>query len=225
MNASVWPSLRGGLIVSCQAPDGSPLAEVPFIVQLARAAASGGASAIRAQGLANVSAIHSAVDLPIVGLIKRQNTSPIYITPTIDEVVALAAAGADIVAVDATDRLREGGVRSAKFLSQAKAELGEVQLMADIDDLASGLIAADSGADVIATTMSGYTGGPIPCGPDFALIEALVQHTALPVVAEGRFSTPDQVRQALDAGAWAVCVGTAITDPWTLTKKFVSGMA
>ncbi len=225
MTSALWPALRGRLIVSCQAPDGSPLADVSFIVQLARAAADGGASAIRAQGLANVTAIRDAVDLPIVGLIKRKTASPIYITPTVDEAVALASAGADVVAVDATDRLREDGTTSAAFLAQAKAALGDTQLMADIDDLRSAMIAADAGADVIATTMSGYTGGPVPDEPDFALIEAIAGRTSLPIVAEGRFSTPAQVRRALDAGAWAVCVGTAITDPWTMTKKFVRGMA
>lgn len=215
-------ALRGGLIVSCQAPEGSPLRN-PFILgRIAAAAEDAGARAIRAEGLNNIEAIKKEVSIPVIGLIKRWNSSPVYITPSIEEVRDLASAGADIIAVDATNRLREGGVTAFDFMVEAIAAVGPLPIMADVDDLSSAITAESAGASFAGTTLSGYTGEKVPEGPDIELVRQLSSTLGIPVIAEGRFSSADDVKRALIEGALAVCVGTALTDPWTLTRRWVS---
>ena len=126
-------SLKGGLVVSCQAPEGSPLRDPYILGRIAAAAENAGAVAIRAEGLENVEAIKKEVTIPVIGLIKRADTSEIYITPKIDDVLSLVEAGANIVAIDATQRLREGGVTSVDFITEAVAAIGAVPIMADVD--------------------------------------------------------------------------------------------
>ena len=218
----VLERLSGGLIVSCQAPVGSPLRE-PFILgRIAAAAEDAGACAIRAEGLESIRAIKAEVGVPVLGLIKRDNSSPIYITPDLDDVRGLLDAGADIIAVDATERLREGGVTSLDFVEQAVALAGDVPIMADVDSLSSAILAAKAGAGLVGTTLSGYTGGDIPQGPDIDLVRDISSAVDVPVIAEGRYSTAAEVRLALEYGARAVCIGTTLTDPWTLTKRLVA---
>ena len=218
----VLERLSGGLIVSCQAPVGSPLRE-PFILgRIAAAAEDAGACAIRAEGLESIRAIKAEVGVPVLGLIKRDNSSSIYITPDLDDVRGLLDAGADIIAVDATERLREGGVTSVDFVEQAVAVAGNVPIMADVDSLSSGVLAAQAGAGVLGTTLSGYTAGDIPQGPDIDLVRDISSAVNVPVIAEGRYSTAAEVRLALEYGALAVCIGTTLTDPWTLTKRLVA---
>ena len=141
MSKDVVTHLERGLIVSCQAPEGSPLGEPKILAQIALAAEDAGAIAIRAQGLANIEAIKGAVSVPVIGLIKRWTDSPVYITPAITDVQDLAAVGADIIALDATDRLREGGQNAFEFVVEAVHAAGDIPIMADIDDLASALTA------------------------------------------------------------------------------------
>jgi N-acylglucosamine-6-phosphate 2-epimerase len=190
--------------------------------RIAAAAEDAGAVAIRAEGLASIEAIRKEVSVPIIGLIKRFNSSPIYITPDLDDVRNLVEAGADIVAVDATDRLREGGVTSANFIAEAVASIGSVPIMADVDSLSSAVIAAQAGAQLVGTTLSGYTGGEIPVHPDIDLVREIASVLQLPIIAEGRYSSAEDVQRALDYGAHAVCIGTSLTDPWTLTKRLVA---
>ena len=224
--ADVLTAWRGGVVVSCQAPDGSPLRQPAIMAAMAQAADMAGAVGIRANGPADVASIRAVTDLPIVGIDKRPDIDPvIYITPTLESVAALVSAGADLVAIDATLRPRNGsGVPSAaELIAQIKDAFPGLPIMADVSNVAEGVAAADAGADIVATTLSGYTGGvPAGDGPDLALIAALVAAQSRPVVAEGRFSIPEQVRAGSAAGAHAVVVGTAITDTLALARRFVA---
>jgi N-acylglucosamine-6-phosphate 2-epimerase len=219
-------AMRGGLVVSVQAPPGSPLASPETMSAIARAAELGGAAGIRAEGPADVRAIKDAVTVPVIGLLKRDVPgSPVRITPSLDDARAVASAGADVVALDATLRPRSGGMTSHDFVAALAGEL-EQPLLADVDSLEAALAARAAGADAVATTLSGYTGdGPAPDKPDLELVRRLAGELDCPVLAEGRYSTPDDVSAALDAGAFAVVVGTAITDPLTLTRRFAAGTA
>ena len=198
-------AMRGGLVVSVQAPPGSPLATPDTMSAIARAAELGGAAGIRAEGPEDVRAIKRAVAVPVIGLLKRDVPgSPVRITPDVRDARAVADAGADVVAVDATLRPRSNGMTTGDFIAALVAEL-EGPVLADVDSLEAGVAARAAGVDAVATTLSGYTGdGPPPEGPDLELVERLV-------------------RAALEAGAFAVVVGTAITDPVTLTRRFAAG--
>lgn len=209
-------------MVSCQAAAGSPLAMTEHLVALARAAEAGGARGIRAEGSTDVAAIKEAVGLPVIGLRKRAVPgSDVYITPELEDARAVAAAGADIVAVDATLRRRPGGVDGARFLARLVRELDR-PVLADVDCVEAGVVAEAAGAAAVATTLSGYTGaGPPPEDPDLELVGRLAVQLDCPVLAEGRYATPEAVQVALDAGAFAVVVGAAITDPLALTRRFV----
>jgi N-acylglucosamine-6-phosphate 2-epimerase len=219
-------AMRGGLVVSVQAPPGSPLARPETMSAFARAAELGGAAGIRAEGPADVRAIKRAVAVPVIGLLKRDVPgSPVRITPRLGDARVVADAGADVVAVDATLRPRANGMTTGDFLAALVAEL-EAPVLADVDSLEAAAAARAAGADAVATTLSGYTGdGPTPEGPDLELVGRLVQELDCPVLAEGRYATPDDVHAALDAGAFAVVVGTAITDPVTLTRRFAAEAA
>jgi N-acylglucosamine-6-phosphate 2-epimerase len=220
VTGSVLDRLRNGLIVSCQASPGSPLANRGLMSFMAEAAESGGAAAIRAEGLRDISEIKKAVSIPIVGLIKLKSPdTPIVITPLLENIYELMEAGADLIAVDATLRKRLNGVLGNEFVAQAKA-IG-AQVLADIDDLESAVEAEKSGALAVCTTLAGYTKGILPTSPDLDLVKSCSSHCTVPVIAEGRFNSPELVKQAFEAGAWAVCVGSAITDPWLTTKRFI----
>jgi N-acylglucosamine-6-phosphate 2-epimerase len=216
-------AVRGGLVVSCQAPEGSPLAATEHLVALALAAEAGGANGIRAEGSDRVAAIKDAVALPVIGLRKRAVAgSRVYITPELEDARAVAVAGADIVAVDATLRPRPGGVDSQRFLAELAREVAK-PVLADVDSLEAGVAAEAAGAAAVATTLSGYTGdGPPPEEPDLDLVARLAARLNRPVLAEGRYATPEAISQAFEAGAWAVVVGAAITDPVALTRRFAA---
>jgi N-acylglucosamine-6-phosphate 2-epimerase len=217
-------ALRGGIVVSVQASPGTPLAAPAHIAAMARAAALGGAAGIRAT---EVAAVKQAVALPVIGLRKRRvEGSEAYITPTLEDARAVAAAGADMVALDATLRPRPDGVALASLVAELP-----VPVLADVDCLEAGLAAREAGAAAVATTLAGYTdaapvataaGGSAPGEPDLELVSALAAELDCPVFAEGRIATPEQARAAFDAGAYAVVVGTAITDPVALTRGFAA---
>ncbi len=223
MTGAALDRLRNGLIVSCQAAPGSPLANRGLMSYMAEAAEAGGAAAIRTEGLRDIAEIKKAVSIPIIGLIKlKSEITPIVITPLLEHVYQLMEAGADLIAVDATLRKRVDGTFGNDFVAQAKA-VG-AQILADIDDLNSAIAAEKSGAIAVLTTLSGYTNGPVPEFPDIDLVKSCSNHCAVPVIAEGRYNSPELVSQAFDAGAWSVCVGSAITDPWLSTKRFVKAI-
>ncbi|MDY5128496.1 N-acetylmannosamine-6-phosphate 2-epimerase [Actinotignum urinale] len=216
-------SLRGKLVVSCQAYPGEPLRHPETMAQMALAAERGGAAAIRCQGLADISAIKGQVDVPVIGLWKEGHEG-VYITPTLRHARACVNAGADIVAIDATSRPRPDGLTFADNV--APLHKHGALVMADCGSLDDALRAADAGADLIGTTLSGYTPDrPKTDGPDFELlaqiIEALPNH---PVVCEGRIHTPEHAAAVIKAGAWCAVVGTAITHPTTITTWFRSAV-
>jgi putative N-acetylmannosamine-6-phosphate epimerase len=220
---SALASVKGGLIVSCQVPDGTAIDTPAFITAQALTVIQAGAVGIRAQGIENVAAIAKVTDLPILGLVKRYlDTTPIYITPTVQDVLDLEAAGAKIIAIDATERLRTGGVALETFLNQVRAQTS-IPILADVDTIGAAVVAEALGCEAIATTLSGYTEQPAPILPNIELVETIVKRVKVPVIAEGGFSRPEHVKQAFEAGAWTVCVGTAITNPFLLTKSFLEG--
>ncbi|MFE8914895.1 N-acetylmannosamine-6-phosphate 2-epimerase [Streptomyces globisporus] len=223
MNAQhLADTLRGRLIVSCQAPPGDPMRDTATLVRLARAAAAGGGSAIRANEPEVVAAIVAAVDLPVIGLWKDGDTG-VYITPTVRHALAVAEAGAAVVAADATDRPRPDGSTFAELVNAAHA--AGALVMADVATLAEGVTAAAQGADFVSTTLSGYVPGtPKQAGPDLALVASLAAAISVPVVAEGRISSPEEAAEALARGAHSVVVGTAITAPTALTSRFVGAL-
>jgi N-acylglucosamine-6-phosphate 2-epimerase len=218
---SVLDELRGGLIVSVQAWPGSSIDDSHVLAAMARAAQEGGAVAVRVQGAGNLHAVRARVELPIVGLIKREyrGFEP-YITPTLAEVTEVIDAGAEIVAFDATARPRPDGVTPERLIEAIHAR-GRLA-MADCATLKEGRTAAATGADVVATTLCGYT--PQTKGhalPAIDLVAALRKQAGIRfVVCEGGVHRPAEVRAALDAGADAVVVGTAITNVDWLVREF-----
>lgn len=220
--SSLLDELRGGLIVSVQAWPGSALDDPQVIAAMARAAQEGDAVGVRVQGVVNLRAVRSRVQLPIVGLIKREypGYEP-YITPTIEEVTAVAETGADLIAFDATGRPRPGDTRLEALVDAIHAA-GKLA-MADCATLEEGRTAADCGADVVATTLCGYTaettGVALPALELVAGLRGALGNGAF-VVCEGGVHSPDQLRSALDAGADAVVVGTAITNVDWLVREF-----
>lgn len=222
--AQALATIRGGLIVSCQAPADDPASGPAIMRAIALSVIAGGAVAIRAEGLDDLRAIRDATTVPLIGLWK-DGAADVYITPTVEHAMAVAGVGVELVAVDATGRERPDA-RPLQDTIDAVHGAG-TGVMADIASIEDARVAADLGADAIATTLSGYTrsGGTADAdGPDLPLLEALAGHGTTPVIAEGRYTTPGQVRRAFDAGAWAVVVGTAITRPQVLTRGFVAAV-
>ncbi len=219
--ADTLTRLRGGLIVSCQAPADDPLSGPDTMSRLARSVVAGGAIGIRAEGLDDVAAIRAAVQVPLIGLVKR-GTEGVYITPTVQDAVEVAALGTELVAVDATGRPRPDGRRLRDTIDAVHRHGAGV--VADVADLAQGRAAAAAGADVVATTLSGYLDGAVPETPDVALVAALAHELSVPIIAEGRYATAEQVCDALTAGAWAVVVGTAITRPQVITRTLIDAV-
>ncbi|MFW5996081.1 MAG: N-acetylmannosamine-6-phosphate 2-epimerase [Halanaerobiaceae bacterium] len=218
---SVIDVIKGGLIVSCQALEDEPLHGAEIMAAMANAAKKGGAVGIRANGSEDIKAIKEKVDLPVIGIDKNNEyDSKIYITPTIKEAGEIARAGAEIIAVDATGRLRPGGLRLKEYFEQIRSRF-DVAIMGDISTFEEGQKARECGADLIGTTLSGYTEySRQQDGPDFILLEKLVKNLDIPVIMEGKISRPEEVKKALELGAWAVVVGTAITRPQVITKWF-----
>ena len=209
------------LVVSCQpVPDG-PLDHPEQVVGFALAALASGGRGLRIEGIANLKAVRAATDAPIIGLIKRDlDDSPVRITPFLDDVAALAEAGADIIAFDATHRARPVAVADLCAAVHAHGRLA----MADISTIEEARAAVALGVDVIGTTLSGYTGGPEPDDPDFPLLAAAVR-LGRPVIAEGRIRVPEQAAEAIRLGAHGVVVGSAITRPEHITHWFADAIA
>lgn len=213
--------VRGRIIVSCQALAHEPLHGSHIMARMAVAAKEGGAAAIRANSPEDIYAISQAVDLPIIGLFKDGETG-VYITPTFRHARAVAEAGADVIALDATGRPRPDGCTLAELIADIHSQLGK-PVLADVSTLDEGIAAEKFGADLVAPTLSGYTDySPKLDGPDFTLIRALVETLKVPVIAEGRIRTPEEARAALDIGVLTVVVGSAITRPQWITAQFVA---
>ncbi|WP_337871577.1 N-acetylmannosamine-6-phosphate 2-epimerase [Meiothermus sp.] len=216
MGGLVFPSL----IVSCQARTDNPLHGPQFMAAMALAAEQGGAKAIRANGPEDVRAIRAVTTLPIIGINKCwMQGYEVYITPDFAAALEVAEAGADVIGLDATMRLRPK--ESLAELITRIHDLGK-PVFADVSTLEEGVVAAGLGADFVATTLAGYTPYSRKTeGPDFELLGQLVEELDVPIVAEGRFWTPEAVSRAFELGASAVVVGTAITNPREITRRFV----
>ncbi|MAS14952.1 MAG: N-acetylmannosamine-6-phosphate 2-epimerase [Nitratireductor sp.] len=209
-------SLENGLIVSCQPVTGGPMDTAPIVVAFALAALAGGAQGLRIESAPYVKAVRAATDAPIIGLVKRDlDASPVRITPWIEDVEALAAAGADVIAYDATQRARP--VPTNELVSRIHAA-GKLA-MADCSVISDARQALDEGVEMVGSTLSGYTGGPEPTEPDLDLIRAMRALTPY-VVAEGCIRQPHHASAALQAGARLVVVGSAITRPEHITSWF-----
>ncbi|GAA4415595.1 N-acetylmannosamine-6-phosphate 2-epimerase [Georgenia halophila] len=220
---NVIEAIRGRLIVSCQAYPGEAMRDPRTMAQVAQATVAGGAAAVRVQGEEDVRHTSAAVDVPVIGLIKDGNDG-VFITPTMDHALAVARAGAHVVALDGTRRPRPDGRTLAETIAGLR-ERADVLVMADCGSLDDAHAAEDAGADLVGTTLAGYTGNrPLTDGPDLALLEDVVRSVGVPVVAEGRIHTSAQAAAALATGAHAVCVGTAITHPTTITSWFVDAL-
>lgn len=212
-------ALKGALIVSCQASANHPMRDTGTIARLARSALLGGAHGLRINSPEDIRAVRALTDLPIIGLYKEVGIRRNVITVHRDQAIELAAAGADIVAVDATREVFDDIPRA---LRRTAAACG-LPIMADISNLDEGLQAWDAGVSFVGTTLSGYTPYTVRDDgrPDLELVSALAKR-GVRVIAEGRYSTPAEVALAFDYGAFAVVVGGAITDPTALTRRFAS---
>ena len=219
-------TLRSSLIVSCQAYPGEPMRDPRTTAQVAQSAVIGGAAAVRVQGIGDILAVRSAVEVPVIGLWKDGHDG-VFITPTLHHALACANAGAHIVALDGTRRPRPDGLTLAETIDGVHRQSAAL-VMADCGSAADAVAAAEAGADIIGTTLAGYTGErPRTDGPDLELLRELagLDLGGRPIIAEGRIHTPAQGRAALDAGAFAVVVGTAITHPATITGWFADALA
>ena len=215
-------NLRGGLIVSCQPVRGGPMDRVEITTAYAQTAQKAGARALRIESEADVRATRKVTNLPIIGLIKRDEPgTSVYITPLPKDIAALVAAGADIIAFDATDRPRPMAIREAIDLIHSHERLA----MADISNYAEGVNAIKAGADIVASTLSGYTGDTTPpTTADLELVASLASDDIM-CVAEGRLNTPDAAAAAIRAGAYAVTVGSAITRPEHIINWYLKAIA
>ncbi len=210
--SSEFASLQGGLIVSCQAPANSPLHAPEVIAAMALASVNQGAVGIRVDTPAHVIAVRAQVTVPIIGLWKQQIPGcEVYITPQFEHAAAIAQAGADIIAIDGTQRPRPHGETLPTLIQRIHAELGK-PVMADIDTLEAAIAAAAAGADLVGTTLFGYTAKTNHLKPPgFELLSQMVKTLKTPVICEGGIASADMARHAIALGADAVVVGTAIT--------------
>jgi N-acylglucosamine-6-phosphate 2-epimerase len=226
MTGAAHPTLtaiRGGLVVSCQAPPGDPLRDPEVLARMAASVVRAGAIAVRLNGVEDVRRARAIVNVPVIGLWK-DGEEGVYITPTLEHALAVVKAGAHIVAIDGTDRPRLDGRDLAATVTALHART-DALVLADVSTVDEGIAAVEAGADAVATTLSGYTvHSRSPLGPDLELVSELARELTVPVLAEGRIHSPRQARAALEAGAWAVVVGTAITAPAWLTSQYIAAL-
>lgn len=223
--APVIQQLHQGLVTSCQAPIDSPLHDPSVIAAMAEAAVKRGAIGVRIDTPAHIRAVRQRVAVPIIGLWKQQIPGyEVYITPQFKHVEAITEAGADIVAIDATLRDRPDGETVSGLIQQIHQSLHK-PVMADVDTLEAAIAAAEAGADLIGTTLYGYTPSTqhLP-PPGFDLLTQLVAMLEVPVICEGGIASPQMARQALDLGAYAVVVGTAITGIDALVRAYCTAL-
>ncbi|QJA07734.1 N-acetylmannosamine-6-phosphate 2-epimerase [Romboutsia sp. CE17] len=217
--------LKGNVIVSCQALPGEPLyvEDKSIMYLMARAAKAAGSPAIRTSSIRDVKDIKEETKLPVIGLIKKNyEGSEVYITPTMKEVDDLVEAEADIVALDCTFSKRVNDEPINTFIKNIKEKYPNVVLMADISTYEEGINAYKCGVDIIGTTMNGYTNQSIEANiSNLELVSRLAKEVPIPIIAEGKIHYPYQVKEMLDAGAFAVVVGGAITRPLEIAKRFV----
>lgn len=219
-------TLKKGLIVSCQAPVNSPLHDPVIIAAMAEASVNNGAVGVRIDTPNHIQAVRKKVNVPIIGLWKQIIQGyEVYITPQYHHAVAVAEAGADIIAIDATLRHRPNDEKLADMINKIHQELGK-PVMADVDTITSAKAAVDAGADIVGTTLFGYTAATNNFSPPaWELLAEMVDEFTIPVICEGGISSPEMAKKALDLGAYAVVVGTAITGIDLLVKAYKSALS
>lgn len=222
----VLENLKGEIVVSSQAAPDEPLYKEECMLAMMQSVVNGGAGGLRVAGARDVKNAKKYFHIPVIGLTKPEKLpenwkSVVYITPTLKEVNELIQAGADIIAFDATLRKRENTIEEMISAIHHSKKLA----MADISTLEEGINAANLGADIISTTLAGYTeqSGEPTEGPDFELLERLVKSVSKPVILEGRIWEPKEVKKAFELGAYCVVIGSAITRPQLITKRFLEG--
>ena len=221
--------IKGTIVVSCQATPGEPLymKDQSIMYLMARAAKQAGAKMIRTSSVRDIVEIKEETGLPVIGLIKREY--PGYtgrITMTMREVDECMEAMADIVSIDCMDCERGDGLTPPEFLRQVKAKYPNIIIMADCATLEEAVAAYEAGADLVGSTMNGYTPQTRDCkgDPNYELVRQMVAALPCPVIAEGRVHTPEQARKMLEIGAWAVVVGGAITRPLEIANRFMAAV-
>ncbi|WP_309252324.1 N-acetylmannosamine-6-phosphate 2-epimerase [Paenibacillus spongiae] len=226
MKDALIEKLRNGCVVSCQALEDEPLFGSDIMSAMAVAAEEGGAVAIRANTPQDIEAIKKRCSLPVIGLYKQTYpNSDVYITPTMKEIGAVLSAGAEFVAVDATNQARPDGLQFRQLLERIRYMHPKAIVVADISTYEEGVKAMEMNVDIVSTTMSGYTPYSRQSkDPDIGLVQRLAALKKTPVLAEGRIWTVDECLQCFEAGAHAVVVGTAITRPQEITKRFVKAI-
>ena len=217
----VFSRLQNGLIASCQPVDDGPMDDPQIVAAMAKACVIGGAAGLRIEGVENLKAVRPQVNVPIIAILKRDlPDSPIRITPFLADIEALAENGADIIAVDGTQRVRPVTIADAL----AKIHQLGCLAMAYCSNLQEGLYCQQLGFDIVGRTMSGHTGGPIPQAPDFQLVKDF-KAAGMRVMAEGRYNTPELAAQAITCGADFVTVGSALTRLEHLTSWFTEAIS
>lgn len=212
--------LPKGIIISCQLEPGDPIQDVCFVVNMAKAAVYAGAIAIRTNDAVHVKAVREVVDVPIIGLVKDRRYKT-FITPTFEHACEIINAGADFVAIDCTRRERP--VELEDLFQKIRNNFPKIGIIADIADEKDAEIVSELKPDFIATTLSGYTSYTTDITlPNIDLVLKLSSKLEIPIIAEGGYSTPEQVKKAFEFGAHAVVIGTAITRPWLVIRKFVN---
>ena len=220
--------LKGKLIVSCQALPHEPLHSSFIMGRMALAAKEGGAFGIRANTKEDIKEIQSQVDLPIIGIVKRDyEDSGVYITPTMKEIDELMEVKPEIIAVDATGAVRPGGLSLDDFFHQIKEKYPDQLLMADCSTVEEALHADELGFDFIGTTMVGYTeqskNDKIEAN-DFEIIRQILEKAKNKVIAEGNINTPEKAKRVVELGVFSVVVGSIITRPQLITKSFAEAL-
>lgn len=214
-------SLHGKLIVSCQAAPGDPLDHVETLRRLAVSVLRGGAGGLRADGVECIEAFRAETRLPIIGILKRYANGEAAITPDFASAEAVSVAGADVIALDCTARRLTAREPWPGLIGRIHDELRK-PVLADIATFEDALAAEEAGADAVATTLYGFTVETAQFrSVNWSLVERLVQKIKVPVIVEGHITQPDEVKRALDLGAYAVVVGSAITRPESITARFV----
>lgn len=218
--------VKDGLIVSCQALEDEPLHSSFIMSKMALAAAQGGAVGIRANSAEDIAEIKKEVDLPIIGIVKRDyEGSDVFITATMKEIDELMTVEPEVIAVDATSNERPEGETLKEFITKIKAKYPTVELMADCSTVEEAVYASDIGFDYIGTTLVGYTNqskGQKIESDDFKIIREILEQVDTPVVAEGNINSPEKARRVLDLGVHTVVVGSSITRPQLITEKYVN---
>ncbi|AWB52586.1 N-acetylmannosamine-6-phosphate 2-epimerase [Pasteurella multocida] len=203
----ILEQIKYGLIASCQPVDNGPMDSPEIVAAMAQASVIGGAAGLRIEGIENLKATRQVVNVPIIGIVKRDlPDSPVRISPFLQDIEELAAAGADIIAFDGTDRVRP---TTREAIIKRIKELGCLA-MADCSNFEEGMYCHNLGVEIIGSTMSGYTGGEIPAEPDYQLVKDL-NAAGCRVMAEGRYNTPELAKTAIEIGAYSVTVGSALT--------------